>query len=105
MYDIPKAQLDLPVALLDARVTSLLRGMLHFSLHLTALYCYIDRRLLIKAIGRHRGHSVNWETFSKSTQHSLASLYYYFRCVYTRSRRPFRNRDLTIDNFEIDKTH
>ena len=29
-YDIPKAQVDLQVALLDARVSSLLKGMLHF---------------------------------------------------------------------------
>ena len=28
--DIPKAQVDLQVALLDARVSNLLRGMLHF---------------------------------------------------------------------------
>ena len=29
-YDIPKAQVDLQVALLDARVSNLLKGMLHF---------------------------------------------------------------------------
>ena len=29
-YDIPKAQADLQVALLDARISRLLRGILHF---------------------------------------------------------------------------